>query len=279
MSLLNLAFYLFFFLFCKGETAYSSLWIQSDNRAKDYVEDARTEDHDVGVPLELIPVPDVILRQRAFKDKIFDHKLTLEFQQRYKEQFGSTDVEVTYRDRSRLDYVQGPNGELISYRQNDERELAFGNYMFRRMGEYHFENISKTEENLRQVQAVKERVTNYEVSIAKGYGVKSNYSISGNFFDVNFINPYIGSRARLEMDPKQFGPGKVRETRIALNKDLTRSISMESNILIVDGIISVVTRKRLTPLSHVSLTGSTFVKSQGASIREHLGLLGYGLSF
>lgn len=247
--------------------------------AGNYVSDVKKENADVGTPLVLIPIPDVVLNRKSIHEQIFDQNLTREFDRRYEDTFGRTQAEITYRERGRIDYVQGVNGELVSVRQNSDKEHEFGTFMFRRMAEYHFENYSKTQENLKQVQDVKEKVTNYEVSVAPGYSFKSNYSISGNYIDINILNPLIGSRARLEMDPGQIGPTQIREARVALDRGLTRTVSIEAHYTVYDGIASLITRKTLTATSSLSLSGSTYLKTIGASTREHLGLLGYGMSF
>ncbi len=244
-----------------------------------YIEDVRNENEDIGKPLELMSIPDSIRFYRPINEKIFDKNLTLEFNRKYEDIFGRTEAEATYRDRGRIDYVEGPNGELVSVHQNSDKELEFGTFMFRRMAEYHFDNYSKTDENLRQVQEVKERVTNYEVSVAPGYSIKSNYSISGNYFDVNFNNPIAGARARLEMDPSQFGPTKIKEVRLAADRGLSRTVTVEAHYTVYDGIAAMITRKSLTPHSSVSLTGSTYFTTTGTSRRENLGLVGYGSNF
>lgn len=258
-----------------GVFAKAGASLSSDN----YVSDVRQENSDVGEPLVLLPVPESILKRKSFQEQLFDPRLSDEFSRRYEDTFGRTQAEVTYRERGRIDYVQAPNGDLISVRQRSDAEYQFGTYMFRRMVEYHFDNYSKTQESLRQVQEVKERVTNYEVEVAPGYSLKSNYSISGNYIDINLNNPYIGSRARLEMDPAQLGPSQIREARIAIDRGLTSTINLEGHYTVYDGIAALVTRKSLTSQSSMSLTGSTYLTKTGSSTREHLGLLGYSLSF
>lgn len=245
----------------------------------DYVSDVKQESREVGRPLELIIVPESIARRKSLREQIFNQELSREFERRYEDSFGRTGAEIQYRDEGRFSSVEGPNGEIISVRQQSEKERDFGNYMFRRMAEYHFDNYSKENENLKDVQTFKEQVTHQEVSVAPGYSVKSHYSISGNHLDLSFINPYVGSRVRMEMNQRQIGPSRIYETRVSLDKQVTRRWYTEMHYALSDGILALIGRRSLTATSSLSLVGSTYTNTSGSSLREHLGLIGYSVSF
>ena len=244
-----------------------------------YVSDVRLESHEEGEPLVLIPVPESIRAERPLSESIFNEPLTKEFTKKYEDTFGHTEAEISYREANQFGYFDTSQGQWVTASVKSEREREFGTYMFRRMAEYHFDSYSKNQENLKPVQNLKERVTNYEVSVAPGYSLKTNYSVAGNYVDAKFINPFVGSEARLEMDPRALGPSTVRELRVVLSRDINSRLGVETRYTVYDGILSLITRRKLTPNSVTYVSYSTFLKSEGPSRREHLSLIGYGLTF
>lgn len=240
-----------------------------------YVGDARHENRDVGIDLELMEVPVAIRERTLLRDQLFDSQLTKEFSVRYKELFGSTAAEVNYNNTQRFGSYDSVTGEWSNVQAKQDKESAFAEYMAKRMLEYHIDNYSKSKDEFKEAYAIKEQLTQQEVAIAPGYEVKSNYSISGNYIDLELINPYVGSRLRTDLGSTLTGP----ETRVSLDKWLTTKNNIEVQYLFVDGVGRLVFRRILSLSSSVSLTGSTYFKSVGVTEREHLGILGYSLGF
>lgn len=240
-----------------------------------YVSDSRHENRDQAVDLELIEVPIAIRERQYLRDKIFDTQLTTEFSSRYKELFGNTAAEVNYKNTQRFGAYDSAVGEWSNVQADQDKERAFAEYMGRRMLEYHIDNYSKSKPELKEAYEFKEKVTTQEVTVAPGYGIKSNYSISGNYLDIQLINPFVGSRAKMDFGSSLSGP----ETRISVEKWVSTRVNIEGQYALNDGIGKLIGRRLLTTQSAVSLTGSTYFKNEGPSVREHLGILGYSLGF
>lgn len=240
-----------------------------------YVSDARHEDRTVGQDLVLIEVPLAIRSKVTLREQIFDGPLTQEFTQRYRDTFGNTPAEITYRNVQRFGNYDSLTGQWVNVEAEREREGAFADYMLRRMVEYHVDNYSKAKPELKEAYQLKEQLTGQQVSVAKGYALKAQYSISGNYLDLEFVNPFLGSKVRSDFGSALSGP----ETRLTLDRWITTKVLLEGQFLFVDGVGRLVARRTLTLDSSVSLTGSTYFKSAGISVREHLGLIGYSLGF
>lgn len=240
-----------------------------------YVSDARNENRDIGRDLELMTVPESAQAQVLLRDQLFDARLSQEFSDRYQEQFGTTSTEVAYRNTQRFGAYDSTTGAWGNAQLRRDQELGFAEYMGRRMLEYHIDNYAKSNPDLKEAYELKEQVTQQQVTVGPGYGLKSQYSISGNYLDVELLNPYLTSKARFDFGGTLGGP----ETRIALDRWLTRRLNLEAQYAVNDGVARLIARRSLTAMSLMSLTGATYLKPSGSSVREHLILAGYSLGF
>lgn len=275
---LSLVVRVFAFFLCILNVAWSPAEAAKRTYSREqggYVSDARREDRSVGKDLELIEVPLAIRSKLTLREQIFDGPLSQEFTQRYRDTFGNTPAEITYRNVQRFGNYDSLSGQWVNVEAEQERESAFADYMLRRMVEYHVDNYSKNKPELKEAYELKEQLTAQQVSVAPGYAVKSQYSISGNYLDLEFVNPFVGSRVRADFGSALSGP----EVRFSLDRWITTKVLIETQYLLNDGVGRLVARRTLTPHSSVSLTGSTYFKSSGVSVREHLGLIGYSLGF
>lgn len=215
----------------------------------------------------------------TLRERIFNDKLSKEFRDRYEEKFGRTEVERIYHSPNRYTYyddVYGFDGSVQD--MNDERR-RFGEFMIRRLAEYHVDSYAKSDPSVRPLWEAKERLSQVKLEVSR-FRFDVKYSISGNTLDVNAVNPWLStSRVRLHMNSGAFGPGPVEETIVSLGRNLTNTVVLEGHAYLTDGIFSVLARKSLSERLATTATFSTFFKDQGTSIRESLYLSGLSYTF
>jgi hypothetical protein len=214
----------------------------------------------------------------TLRERIFNDKLSKEFRERYEEKFGRTEVQRVYNSPNRFTYYD----DLYGFRGTDEQvnseRRRFGEFMVRRLAEWHFDNYAKNDPKVRPVWEAKERLSQVRVEVQQ-FRFDIRYTLSGNYADLNVINPWVVSKITFNMDPGAFGPTPVQETVLAVSKPLTATVGLDGYYYFNDGVITTVLRKALRPRLGTSLTVSTFTKDSGKSVRESVYLAGLNYSF
>ncbi|MBX9768968.1 MAG: hypothetical protein K2X47_16965 [Bdellovibrionales bacterium] len=203
---------------------------------------------------------------------IFNPALTKEFALRYEERFGRTTAEQTYNVfSSPFATVKNAQGLDVTAVQTSDSQRQFGEYMVRRLAEWHADNALRTSKSLRGVAEIKDRYSKADVQVAPGYKLQANYSIGNNAFDVVFDNPWVLMRARVELI--------LNETFVTVGRSVGLYWRAETHWALNDGIVKLVTSRPLSPGLSMSFMGSTSVKPVGYSRRENLGLAGLSYNF
>jgi len=237
-----------------------------------YLENTRTE-RDTSYADLLLPPPPVS-PSRDLSSKIFNPKLTREFRDRYEERFGRTEEERIYNAPNRFTYFTDIHGFTGTPQEWDDEKRRYGEFVMRRLFEYHLDNYAQNDPKLRPVWEAKERIKEFRVEVAQ-FRFDAQYSIAGNTFDVQMANPFLNLlRVRLQMDPGRFGPAPVLETIVSVGRALTSTISVETHYQAFDQTVVVIERKGFTPNLGGSLTQSTYVATSGISPRESKYLAG-----
>lgn len=199
-------------------------------------------------------------------EKIFDSKISKEFTDRYEQRFGSSVSERLLLNPEHMDYYDARQGTYISAEEYTEQQKSFGEYMMRRLTEYHFDNYAKTNEAVRPAYELKEKISQAKVKVGPSMSLDLKYSFSGNFMDVKILNPYMDARVVQEFSASTY---EKPETRLFLGYALNPNTQLESSLLGVDGIFSLTTKRKLNDSMSTSLTGSTYTYRGGYTEREH----------
>jgi hypothetical protein len=258
-----------------------TFWVAADsveaaNRwRRGYTDDVRAEREEKSRELIWLPRPPEV---GVLRDRIFNEQLSREFRERYQQRFGQTEVEQVALAPNRLSYfndvygVKGTPQELL-----DERR-KFGEFMIRRLTEWHVENYAKNDPKVRPVWEAKEKISNLKVEVAS-FRIDAQYSIAGNMLDIKMQNPWAQSKVTLIMNPDQFGPGPVDETLISVVKPVTAKYTVEGRWRVVDGVVSLIQYHPLGRAWSGSLTTSAAIKDGGKSPRETMWLAGIARAF
>lgn len=197
------------------------------------------------------------------RERIFNEKLVKEFRERYEEKFGRTEADRVYNSPNRFTFYDDLFGFKGTPQEEDEEKRKYGDFVVRRLLEYHVDNYAQNDPKLRPAWEAKERLKEFKVEIAQ-FRFDMQYSIAGNTFDMRMVNPYFSlCRMRLQMDPAQFGPAPIDETTLSLGRNLTKKVFIEGHYAITDGVTTVIERRQLTPNISGTLTESTFTKPVG----------------
>lgn len=182
----------------------------------------------------------------SLRDQIFNAELTHEFQEKYNDKFGRTDAEHIFNSPNRTSYYNDVwfQGSPEDY---SEQRRQFGDYMLKRLGEWHLDNYLKTNPSARGIYELKEKVSSMNVKV-QSFQFDLRYEIAGNTADLVVKNPYVKTaKVRLQMNPGSFGPSTVDETIITLGTDITRTVSFETFYSLPLNNISFVATKGLAP--------------------------------
>jgi hypothetical protein len=169
---------------------------------------------------ELLWIPNDLDDEKAIQKKIFDTTLTKEFTSRYEFVFGSTEAQRNIDAPNRFDELTYDNGVRVTPEEDVARKREFGEYMTRRLVEYHVDLYMKNSESVRPVYELKDAISNVNVAVAGGYGVNLNYSIAANHLTAKLTNPY-------KFEFKVVQEFRTTESQFVNEDGATESITLE----------------------------------------------------
>ncbi|MEQ1875227.1 MAG: hypothetical protein ABL958_01185 [Bdellovibrionia bacterium] len=273
------AFFLVLSLGAQAFAAPAAEDLPKDPDAREgYIQTLGEETDDTISDVVLVPKPPP-QSSIPLSDVIWDIRLKKEFIERYREKFGYTEVErnlglpILYSENG---IAQGRSVESGAARA--ERR-AFADYMFRRLAEHHMDSYFRSDPSLKSVWELKERISNVEVKVTENFSFMTIYSYSGNFVTIVANNPYVNVRLRLEMNPASFGPSELIEGTISLEKQVTRTLNLQSHYRYKDGILTLVGSKAIAPAMSATLTGSVDSNSEGTQPQQNLVLAGFAFIY
>jgi len=216
-------------------------------------------------------------KEKRLEDSIFTDKLKKEFKSRYERQFGRTEAEQNLEFFSPNDYFFDRDGVVVTSSKVRRKERAFGEYMLRRLAEFHLDHKMKNDPQARKVYQLKERVRKSEVSIAKGYKVKSQYRIASNSLELEFDNPYVDSKVETDLNDWTTTEEMANYLIFSAWRNITKTVRMSAYYRTESGQVNLVTRKQFTRQLSADLN-VTPNKSAGDDT-EVFGLLGAKYGF
>lgn len=250
---------------------------ESANRSpsRGYVTNVQAEREDSSEDLVWIQKPS---EGQILRDRIFNQTLSREFRERYEQRFGQTEIERVFLAPNRTSYYNDVYGVKGTPQEISDERRKFGEFMVRRLAEWHVENYAKTDPSVRVVWEAKEKISNYKLEVAS-FRIDAQYSIAGNIMDIKIVNPWAQSKISLLMNPDQFGPGPIDEALLSIFKPVSSQYAVEARWRVTDGVVSLIQYKPIARVWSGSLTTSAAIHGAGRSARETLWLVGMGRSF
>ncbi|MGE0634494.1 MAG: hypothetical protein AB7O96_18910 [Pseudobdellovibrionaceae bacterium] len=240
-----------------------------------YTSDIRSEKKERFYEVFLLLAPRAP-QDQMLKDRIFDSKLSKEFVDRYDRKFGSSNSERLIKNPEHFEFYDTRQGLYIDAQEYTEQQRSFGEYMIRRLTEYHLDNYAKSKPEVRPVYDLKEKLSKVEVKVAPGVSLDAKYSVSGNFIDLKLANSYVDTRVIHEFSASTY---EKPETRLVMTYTFSPKTQFEATLLGADGIASLTAKRSLTKTASGSLTASTYTYRGGYTEREHRVAGGIGWNF
>lgn len=249
-SILNLILTLiatgFFALFSDSAIASTHSWRQEDSRPG-YAETLDPEQENTGEILYAVENP--YRNELKMSERIFDTKLKKDITQRYQEKFGRTEAEIIH---TRTPYLNSNFSEGASITFNEEQyqkqQKSFGNYIAKRVVEYHFENEAKDNPQLRGAYDAKQVLENASASVGE-FKIRARYRIASNSIMTSLKNPYVNLEARNELSGN-------KETVYSASKELGKRYSIITDYYKTESRWDWILRKSLTNFLGLSFTYS-----------------------
>jgi hypothetical protein len=240
-----------------------SAWAKRDYRAHDgylneqaIIAERGREESDLVI---IAPLP----AEQTLQERLFNEKLSKEFRDRYEQKFGRTDAERIYYSPNRTTYYNDMYYRGSPQELTDERK-RFGDYMIKRLVEYHVEDYMKNDPRGKVLYTIKERVSNVGVQVQK-FRFDMRYEIAGNTMDFIVKNPYLDtSKVRLQMSQGALGPGPVEETIVTIAKNITPTVTVESYWVTPITKMSFVVRKALSSTLSTNVSALSGRRDLGA---------------
>lgn len=206
------------------------------------------------------------------RDIIFNEKLSKEFQQQYEYRFGKSQAEQVLNSPGRSDGYTYYTGQSVTLQDYQLYQRQFAEYMGRRLTEYHVDNWVKNDPQLRPVYELKDKVSNLNVEVKKGYKLNWRYNFAGPSMDATIKNPYdVDVKVRAEMSGIISSPTEYIYT---LGYQLTQRVGVSALYRQMDGLYQLVFSRRMTRSIACSLTGSIDTAAAGPTVQQNLVLLG-----
>lgn len=212
--------------------------------------------------------------------RIFTDRLTKEFRERYQQQFGQTEAEQTITNPTRFTYYNGNatslDGRIAkgTFQGSEEERLEahrrFGNFMLRRMTEYHVDHYARSKPAVQKVYQVKEKLSDMKLEFNPRVKLKVDYRLSGNTVKLQLINPWLDHDVLVEMDDT-FGPSEVKEVVFSVRVPVTTKTSFETYFRILENTLTLIGRRSLEQ----NLT-ATFTARSGRVLLEPTDLVPTG---
>lgn len=231
----------------------------------------------------LVPPPPPVPNANLIMGRpLFDARLSKEFQTKYEEKFGRTDAERIYNTNNQFALFEYPGGKQETIDAHEKNQMKFANYMMRRLTEHHVDQYAKSNPDIRPIYELKDRISNVNVQVRKGYKMRIKYSYSGNYLDVKMENPYdLDTKLSMQMSDG-FGPGHVERTIFSVGYPISKktSVAAHQEWDQSSGTTLIGTRK-LTPTLSTSLSTSvhTPVDRDDPDLKQRHDLVLLGLTW
>jgi hypothetical protein len=207
------------------------------------------------------------------KRVLVDEKLTKEFQTQYQYRFGTTAAEQVINNPGRDSEYTYYNNHSVTTEQYQSYQRDFGNYMIRRLAEYHIDNWFKSDPDLKPIYEMKDKLSNVSVPMKKGYKLKFKYNLAGPSFEATLDNPYdIETRLQILMT----GLLTPHEEILSLGYRLSPKVKIETLYRQYQQLTQLVLSRQITKHTSVSITGSTGQLPTDPNIHQNLALIGIG---
>jgi hypothetical protein len=258
-------------LICVGFVSQAASPARNYDPHPGYISGVEKQNSDSGieVPVVVKPADD----GPTLREKIFNPELSKEFKDRYEDKFGRTEPERIYNSPNKYTYYDDLYTLQGTQEQVNTQKRDFGDYMIRRLIEYHADRYAKSDPQVRPLWEAKERLSQVKVEVQE-VKFDAKYSLAGNILDLRARSPWFDTKVSLILRG-----ATPNETIVSVTRDLSASLNIEGRFLSSDAKTTTILSKKIRPNLASTLTFSTFTGDSILSVRETLYLAGIGYIF
>lgn len=217
--------------------------------------------------------------KKSYMDDIFNAQLTGEIRNRYYDKYGQV-IDRMHYHRVQNNMVDRNEAQLSKSVEEEQEDLqGFGEYIVKRVSEFHVENLFKNDPKLRPVWEAKEKISKVEVKVGPNYQLKLNYSFVGNFLSTKVENPFCDARFVLEMDPKAMGPTAPQESSYFIGKSIGSKHYAEAYTKTENGQSGLRLSRAIKAQMSASIMAGVDSKNQEESPKQSFGEVGFSWSY
>jgi hypothetical protein len=203
---------------------------------------------------------------------LVDEKLSKEFQQQYQYRFGQTAQEQIINSPMRDDEYTYQGTQNVTMQDYHHYQQQFGEYMARRLTEYHVDRFAKNDPSIRPMYELKDKISNVNMKVGKAYKIKWKYSFSGPFMEASLDNPYdIECKVQAQMSGIVSAPA---EMIYSVAYPLTKRVRAGFVYRQMDGLYQAVVSRQISSHLSTSVTGSVDTRAEGPIVQQNLFLVG-----
>lgn len=219
--------------------------------------------------VNMLALPDPVLTK--LDDMIFNSELRKEFRGRYIDIFGTVDTEaLTYRNTQYAE-MNERTPDQATFENSRTQRRQYGEFVIKRLVEWHADNYMKSEPELRKVYDAKEAISNIAVPVSQNVRLDMNISLAGDIIEFTLHNPYL--ETRYVIDPKQ------QENKLIVSKSYDEKTKLQAEALEKDGIAAFEIQRMMTKKISAVLRESSWYNPTGKSERETKTSLNFGYMF
>lgn len=229
---------------------------QDEDSHPGYLSDVSEERGDPSHEFVIMPLTDPADKVKLI-DKIFTEKLKLDLIKQYRETFGYTEYEQINNTSSRFtDAQSADSNRLTSTDDFLAKQNQFGNYMMKKMAEYHVDNYMKSNHDLKAVYETKQKLSNIEYKTSNGSKLKMRYDLASNTATFSLEKPEERFHKSIDVKLTSTAPNTIARA----SYDITKVLRIESNYGIEQEISTLILSRRLAPNLMVSMTAQSLQK-------------------
>ncbi len=121
---------------------------------------------------------------------IFTEEFSKDMLSRYHRQFGYTESQITFEAPNRFQEFTSYDGTRVTLEEDVKRKRKFGEYMLRKLTEYHVDEYLEGNSNTKTLYTIKQQLSNASVGVGGGFKLRAKYSLSGKELKLRLKNPY-----------------------------------------------------------------------------------------
>ncbi len=167
---------------------FSSQLVAEKSEHPGYLADVKKEKYLKVVEFVIPPKDETIVVD--LHSLIFTKDFSKDMLSRYHRRFGYTESQILFDAPNRFQEFTSFDGTRVTIEEDVKRKRKFGEYMLRKLTEYHVDRYLDGNKNTKTLYKIKKKLSNASVNVGSGFKLRAKYSLSGKELKFRVKNPY-----------------------------------------------------------------------------------------